>query len=86
MELHNIRRVVDDGNFHITLDSNIVTPLNMIYDIPFVCKISLDDQLPPLHIKVLGMKKHISLQAYASFKESEPKATNYTFRKFDAWG
>ena len=61
VELHNIKRVVDDGNFHITLPSNVVTPLNIIFDIPFVCKISLEDQMPPLHIKVLGVKKHIAL-------------------------
>ena len=86
IELHNIRRVVDDGNFHVTLSSNVVTPLNVIYDIPLVCKISLEDQMPPLHVKVLGLKKHIALQAYASYKCGEPNANNCNYSKIDAWG
>ena len=86
IELHNIKRVVDDGNFHFTLNPNVVTSLNVIYDIPFVCKISLEDQMPPLHIKVLGLKKHIALQAYASYKWSEPDANNCNYSKLDAWG
>ena len=41
-ELFNISRVVDDGNFHIMLDNGLIKPLNLIYNIPTCCKISLE--------------------------------------------
>lgn len=41
-ELFNISRVVDDGNFHILLDSGGSNTVNLIYNIPTCCKISLE--------------------------------------------
>ena len=41
-ELFNISRVVDDGNFHIMLDNGSIKALNLIYNIPTCCKISLE--------------------------------------------
>lgn len=61
LELFNISRVVDDGNFHIVLDNNTATTLKLIHEIPVCCKVSLEGQQPPLHIKVTGMNKKDNL-------------------------
>lgn len=77
LELYNISRVVDDGNFHKVLENNSPIMLNMIYDIPVCCKINLDGQLPPLHIKLVSLKGPKSfkyLKVFASYKEIEPMA------------
>ena len=42
LELFNIKRVVDDGNFHLQLESNKVQKLNLVHDIPVCCKVALD--------------------------------------------
>ena len=57
LELYNIKRIVDDGNFHVLLGNGSTTELSLTYDIPVCCKISLEGQLPPLHIKVTGVSK-----------------------------
>ena len=72
MELFNIRRVVDDGNFHILLEHNEVKHLTLNYNIPVCCKISLQGRYPPLHFKIKGVDKNDNLQIFASFKDVEP--------------
>ena len=71
-ELFNISRVVDDGNFHVVLEGGASRELKLIHDIPTCCKISLDGQTPPLHIKVSGADKASSLNAFASYRTTEP--------------
>jgi len=75
-ELFNISRVVDDGNFHTVLDSGATRELKLVHDIPTCCKISLDGQTPPLHIKVSGAEKASSLNAFASYRATEPSVGN----------
>ena len=43
-----------------------------MYDIPVCCKIMLDGQEPPLHIRVSGVKEMGTLRVYASYKDVEP--------------
>ena len=75
-ELFNISRVVDDGNFHILLENCSVKQLNLIYNIPTCCKISLEGQFPPLHIKVMGVQKQDNISCFASYRDPEPSQTS----------
>ena len=78
LELYNISRVVDDGNFHKVLDYSTSTELKLIYDIPVCCKINLEGMVPPLHIKLSSMtnKGFKFIKVFISYKESEPMAHN----------
>ena len=58
----------------------------MIHDIPVCCKISLEGQAPPLHIKVTGALKSVSLNAYASYKVVEPSLSNSDQQWFEIRG
>lgn len=68
--------MVDDGSFHKVLDAGVITSLKLINDIPVCCKINLEGQNPPLHIKVSGSEKKHKIQAFASYKEVEPTLDN----------
>lgn len=72
MDLFNIRRVVDDGNFHLLLENEEVKHLVLNHHIPVCCKISLEGRLPPLHFKIKGVDKTDSMQIFCSFKDVEP--------------
>ena len=72
MELFNLRRVVDDGNFHELLENNRLKKLQCVHHIPVCCKILLEGQLPPLHIKLQGVDKNDNLHIFASYRELEP--------------
>ena len=77
LEMYHISRVVDDGNFHKVLDRDSTTELKLIYDIPVCCKISLEGQMPPLHIKFHSLNnKTRHVRIYVSFKETEPMKDN----------
>ena len=52
LELFNISRVVDDGSFHKLLEPGVARQFRLVHDIPVCCKIILEGQEPPLHIKV----------------------------------
>ena len=56
-ELFNISKVVDDGSFHTVLEGGSPYQLKLVYDIPIVCKISLEGKMPPLHLKVNSLNK-----------------------------
>ena len=71
-ELYNIKRIVDDGNFHTVLNVGSGNELTLTYDIPVCCKVSLEGQLPPLHIKIMGVSKLDALSAFAAYKTNEP--------------
>ena len=77
---------MDDGNFHIVLENAAARELKLIHDIPVCCKISLEGQSPPLHIKVTGAYKSVSLNAYASYKVSEPSMSNSDQQWFEIKG
>ena len=76
IELFNISRVVDDGNFHTHLPQSGSTEIRIIYDIPIVCKVNLEGMLPPLHVKVNGLSHgaHKEFKAFMSYKNTEPSA------------
>ena len=73
-ELFNISRVIDDGNFHIVLDSGSSHQLSLIYNIPTCCKISLEGQDPPLHIKVNNVQKQDNISCFSSYREHQPSS------------
>ena len=55
--MFNISKVVDDGSFHKVLENGVSRLLKLEYDIPAVCKINLDGQMPPLHLKIQTQEK-----------------------------
>lgn len=77
MDMFNIRRVVDDGNFHLLLENNVIKNLPLLHHIPVCCKISLEGRLPPLHLKLKGVEKDDNMQIFASLKDVEPSASTY---------
>lgn len=85
LELYNISRVVDNGNFHKVLEGNSIAQFKMIHDIPVCCKISLENHAPPLHFKVTQLlpnhqqqnrQSYKFLKVFASYKEIEPLQGN----------
>ena len=75
MELFNISKVVDDGNFHIVLEKGSERTLSLGKEIPVCCKINLEGLSPPLNIRVTfneKERKNNNLTVYASYKEIEP--------------
>ena len=73
-ELYRISRVVDDGNFHILLEDNSVHSITLLHNIPVCCKVSLEGQQPPLHLKLSGVEKSDHFSVYGSYKDIEPSA------------
>ena len=71
-ELFNISRVVDDGNFHIVLESNVPRKLELISEIPVCCRIVLEGQDPPIHIRCTGIDKKDNMRVYMSYRRHEP--------------
>ena len=76
MELFNISKVVDDGNFHIQLQKGSEQQLILCAGIPVCCKISLEGMQPPLNLRVSfeneKEKRNNNLTVYGSFKVIEP--------------
>ena len=54
-----------------------------MHDIPICCKIILDGQEPPLHIRVSGIKEIGTLSVFASYKDVEPSAERNEMRWYD---
>ena len=73
-EMYRISRVIDTGNFHVLLEHNMTQYVNMLYEIPVCCKINLEGQEPPLHIKITGYEKDDHFVVYTSYKDIEPTA------------
>lgn len=68
---YNCNRVVDGGDFHILLENARPMQLDLIYEIPVVCKVNLDCS-PPLFIKFVGKKndKKANLSIFASYTDT----------------
>ena len=70
--MFNVNRVVDGGDFHHELQNASQVHLDLVYDIPFPCKIDLSNHNPPLCIKFVNWKKTEHLAIYASYTNHLP--------------
>ena len=70
LAMFNVNHCVDSGNSHIELVNTVKSRLDLIYDIPTVCKVNLDDQVPPLFIKFANKVKVDDLQIFASYSNT----------------
>lgn len=68
--MFNVNHCVDSGNSHIELTNAEKVRLDLIYDIPTVCKVNLDDQVPPLFLKFTTKVKVDDLQIFASYSNT----------------
>ena len=67
IELYNISRCVDDGNFHDRIENRVPNEITVTPEIPRCCKIELTNKQPPLHINIKYLEgKRPDLKVYIS--------------------
>ena len=74
--MFNVNRVVDGGDFHHELQNASQVHLDLVYNIPFPCKVDLSNHTPPFCIKFTNWKQAEGLSVYASYTNQLPLNEN----------